>query len=139
LSIQGSIESKKGIFDATTDENTVMFSEIQQPDFEEVKRYVDSVIYGEPIVFAELRFSEPEILVRKEAIARKILQSKQAEHNLSINLLRWLAISLPFLLWGICLVDNPRTADLGCLVLKIPLVFPIVYLIYKDKLKNRSE
>lgn len=35
-----------------------MFNDSQQPEFEEIKRYVNSVIDGEPIDFDELKFSD---------------------------------------------------------------------------------
>ncbi|MCE5322106.1 DUF4429 domain-containing protein [bacterium] len=38
---QGSQESKAGILNATHDENTVMFSQTQLPDFEELRAFVD--------------------------------------------------------------------------------------------------
>lgn len=41
----GSIESSKGIFDATKDENTVMFnSKEQQEDFEKIRDYIFSKV-----------------------------------------------------------------------------------------------
>ncbi|MBE9233877.1 DUF4429 domain-containing protein [Cuspidothrix issatschenkoi LEGE 03284] len=58
FSIQGGIESRGGVFAAVTDENTVMFTELEESEFEEVKRYINSVVDGEPINFDELRFSE---------------------------------------------------------------------------------
>ena len=133
LSIQGSLESKGGILDATTDENTVMFSDLQQPDFEEVKRYIDSVIDGEPLQFEKLRFSAPDFVARKEAIFHKLEQAKQAEHELSVKLLWWVLLSLPFLLYGIYFLDKAQTT-LGYLFLILPLVFPIIYLILKGKI-----
>jgi hypothetical protein len=133
LSIQGSLESKGGILDATTDENTVMFSELQQPDFEEVKRYIDSVIDGEPLQFEKLRFSAPDFVARKEAISHKLAQAKQAEHELSVKLLWWVLLSLPFLLYGIYFLYKAQT-KLGYLFLIIPLVFPLIYLSLKEKI-----
>lgn len=58
FSIEGGLESKGGVFAATQDENTVMFSVFQQPVFEEVKRYVDSIMDGSPISLSMLRLSE---------------------------------------------------------------------------------
>ncbi|MEH2011332.1 DUF4429 domain-containing protein [Nostoc sp.] len=58
FSIQGGIESKGGVFAAVRDENTVMFHELEQLEFEEVKRYVNSVIDADPIDFYKLRFLE---------------------------------------------------------------------------------
>jgi hypothetical protein len=58
FSIEGGLESKGGVFAATQDENTVMFSVFQQPVFEEVKRYVNSIMDGSPISLSMLRLSE---------------------------------------------------------------------------------
>ncbi|WP_292731597.1 DUF4429 domain-containing protein [Nostoc sp. JL31] len=58
FSIQGGIESKGGVFAAVSDENTVMFSELEQLEFEEIKRYVNSVIDTDPLDFDKLRFLE---------------------------------------------------------------------------------
>ncbi|MBC6436351.1 DUF4429 domain-containing protein [Nostoc sp. HG1] len=44
FSIPGGLESRGGVFNAASDENSVLFTDVQQPDFEEVKRYVNSVI-----------------------------------------------------------------------------------------------
>lgn len=38
----GSEESKKGLFNATKDENTVMFTKEQQADFEKIRDYIFS-------------------------------------------------------------------------------------------------
>lgn len=40
----GSEENKNGIFDATKDENTIMFDKKQQPAFEEIRNYIFSRI-----------------------------------------------------------------------------------------------
>jgi hypothetical protein len=58
FSIQGGIESRGGVFAAVSDENSIMFNELEQAEFEEVKRYVNSVIDDEPIEFDQLRFLE---------------------------------------------------------------------------------
>ena len=42
----GGQESKAGVFNAVSDENTVMFSRKQQSAFEAVKDYVESIIYN---------------------------------------------------------------------------------------------
>jgi hypothetical protein len=133
FSIQGSLESKGGILDATTDENTVMFSELQQPDFEEIKRYIDTVIDGEPLEFDKLQFSASEFLARKEAISHKIAQSKQAEHELSIKILWWVLLSLPFLLYGIYFLDRSQV-KLGYLFLILPITFPMIYLSLRNRI-----
>ena len=54
LGISGSNEAKGGLFGATTDENTVVFTIAQQPQFEEVKRFIDSIIDEEAIDFDSL-------------------------------------------------------------------------------------
>ncbi len=54
FSLPGGNESKKGIFDATHDENTVMFSKKHQEDFLTVKKYIDSIMDGEEINFDDL-------------------------------------------------------------------------------------
>lgn len=73
LSLLGSSESKGGIFDATKDENTVMFSSKQQPNFEEVKRYIDAIIDGAQIEVESLRFSDqqPSASDSQQAVGRK--------------------------------------------------------------------
>jgi len=53
----GSQESKGGLFQATQDENTIMFKKSQQPDFEEIKSMI------------ETRMAEPE---SKKAAGRGI-------------------------------------------------------------------
>ncbi|AFQ29960.1 DUF4429 domain-containing protein [Bacillus thuringiensis] len=40
----GSQESKKGVFAATQDENTVMFTKKEQPKAEEIKKYVENFL-----------------------------------------------------------------------------------------------
>lgn len=42
--MSGSHESKGGLFDATKDENTVMFDKKQQSDFEKVRDYIFSKV-----------------------------------------------------------------------------------------------
>jgi TM2 domain-containing membrane protein YozV len=60
FSIQGGKESQGGVFMAASDENTVIFNPEQQPNFEEVKRYIDSVIDDEPIQLSSLSYTNPE-------------------------------------------------------------------------------
>jgi len=80
FSIQGGIESKGGVFAAVRDENTVIFHEFEQPEFEEVKRYVNSVIDADPINFDKLRFLElkklKELRIKEEA--EKLRASREA-------------------------------------------------------------
>lgn len=58
FSILGSFESKGTVFDAVLDENTVMFTASQQSEFEEIKRYVDSIVDDEVINFNELQINK---------------------------------------------------------------------------------
>lgn len=44
FSVKGEIASRGGIFDATLDENTVMFTKVQYPDFEILRRKIDAEI-----------------------------------------------------------------------------------------------
>lgn len=57
FSILGSNESKGGILDATSDENTVTFSKSSEPNFREIKRYIDSIIDEEPIDIESLNIT----------------------------------------------------------------------------------
>ena len=54
----GGNESTGGIFNATQDENTVMFTKASEPNFREIKRFIDSIIDGEPIDLDSLSISE---------------------------------------------------------------------------------
>lgn len=54
LTVMGGVDGRGGIRAAVRDENTVMFSTKQQPHFQEVKRYIDSVIDGSPVAFESL-------------------------------------------------------------------------------------
>lgn len=78
LSILGGIESAGGVFNAANDENTVLFEPHQQKDFEEVKRYVDSVMDEDPIDFQNLN------LLDFEAVERERIE-KQKETEASIK------------------------------------------------------
>jgi hypothetical protein len=82
FSIQGSWESKGGVFAATQDENTVMFSVFQQPAFEEVKRYIDSFIDGNPISLSMLRLSELKA-AGIQAEAHSKVQAIEADKSLA--------------------------------------------------------
>lgn len=57
FSILGGNEAKGGVFDATSDENTVMFKKSQEAAFREVKRFIDAFIDEEPIPLEDLRIS----------------------------------------------------------------------------------
>ena len=45
FSFIGGAESKAGIFNATMDENTIMFKIKQQPEFEKIKEKIEEQIY----------------------------------------------------------------------------------------------
>ena len=46
FSFIGGNESKAGIFNATQDENTIMFKKKQQPEFEKIKEEIEKKIYS---------------------------------------------------------------------------------------------
>ena len=46
FSFIGGQESKRGLFMATQDENTLMFKKKQQPEFEKIKEQVEKKIYS---------------------------------------------------------------------------------------------
>jgi hypothetical protein len=73
--IQGGLESRGGVFAATTDENTVMFTDLQEPSFKELKRYIDSVMDNEPINFDTLNFVEINATYQQNK--EKIIETKQ--------------------------------------------------------------
>lgn len=58
FSILGGLESKGGIFDATSDENSVMFTKSQESNFNEIKRYIDAFIDDEPISLDDLNIKD---------------------------------------------------------------------------------
>lgn len=62
FSLMGSNEAKGGLLEAGKDENTVMFTSDQQPNFYEAKQYIDSVIDGESIDFYSLKIVEDPIV-----------------------------------------------------------------------------
>ncbi|MEH1865109.1 MAG: hypothetical protein V7K69_08870 [Nostoc sp.] len=80
--IEGSIELIGGVLASVIDENTVIFSWAEQPEFEEMKRYINSVIDNKPLDFENLRFSEFKplkflrIQEEKEAIKKVIASEK---------------------------------------------------------------
>lgn len=61
FSVLGGVERQGGVFKAVEDENTVTFFEHQQPNFEEVKRYIDSLIDDEPIDLSDLKFNKVSV------------------------------------------------------------------------------
>jgi hypothetical protein len=60
FSLLGSNESKGGLLDAHSDENTITFSQAVEPNFKEIKRYVDSIIDEEPIELESLNIRDLE-------------------------------------------------------------------------------
>ncbi|MFN6517406.1 MAG: DUF4429 domain-containing protein [Nostoc sp. CreGUA01] len=82
FSIEGNIELIRGVFADIIDENTVIFSWAEQPEFEELKRYINSVIDNEPLDFQKLIFSKLKTLKtlriqeEKEAIQKVIASEK---------------------------------------------------------------
>jgi len=63
FSVLGGVEKQGGVFKAVDDENTVSFFKHQQTNFEEVKRYVDSILDEEPIKITDLKYTEPETAI----------------------------------------------------------------------------
>lgn len=57
FSILGGIESRGGVFDATRDENSVLFTKSQESAFREIKRYIDAFIDDEPISLEDLKIN----------------------------------------------------------------------------------
>lgn len=87
FSILGGIESTGGVFHAANDENTVLFESQQQKEFEEVKRYVDSVIDGESIDFLSLNLPDFDTVEKERIEAQNRLKSKYDEQmSFSSNL-----------------------------------------------------
>ena len=44
FTFSGGKEAKGGLFQATKDENTIMFTESQQPEFQKVRDFVEAII-----------------------------------------------------------------------------------------------
>lgn len=87
FSIVGGIESTGGVFNAANDENTVLFETYQQKEFEEVKRYVDSVIDGEEIDFLQLNLPDFETAEKNRIEAQQRVKAKYDEQmRFSTNL-----------------------------------------------------
>ncbi len=45
FSIMGGVESRGGVMDATKDENTIMFTKAQEPEFEKAKKLIEDEMY----------------------------------------------------------------------------------------------
>ncbi|MEG0696260.1 NINE protein [Algoriella sp.] len=57
FSILGGVEARGGAFDATSDENSVIFTKNQEQAFREIKRYIDAYIDEEPIALEDLKIN----------------------------------------------------------------------------------
>ncbi|MBE9138411.1 NINE protein [Nodosilinea sp. LEGE 07088] len=82
FSVLGGVEKQGGVFKAVDDENAVAFNPEQQPNFEEVKRYVDSIIDGEPISLSELKFTDPATVEIEQSIWNKPIEINKLKSNL---------------------------------------------------------
>jgi DNA-binding transcriptional regulator YhcF (GntR family) len=141
FSIQGGIESKGGVFAAVRDENTVIFYEFEQLEFEEVKRYVNSVIDADPIDFDKLRFLELKKLkgLKIKEGAEKLRASREAvltkKKKKPLTTLVKLLIGACFILFVFVLL-TPQGSVFntlsGSLLLIISLVFLCMALIKPD-------
>jgi len=60
FTLQGGREVQGGVFNATQDENTVMFNKSQQANFQIVKNYIDSIIDESPLDFDALELPTEE-------------------------------------------------------------------------------
>lgn len=67
FSLLGSNESKGGFLDAHSDENTITFSQVVEPNFLEIKRYIDSIIDEEPIELESLNILD----LQEEGVSNK--------------------------------------------------------------------
>ncbi|MCT7958429.1 DUF4429 domain-containing protein [Laspinema palackyanum] len=86
FSLMGSNEAKGGLLEASKDENTVMFTSDQQPNFYEAKQYIDSVIDGESIDFYRLNIlEEPNINTTRSNNLSNSNQEKNASLSNSIT------------------------------------------------------
>ena len=104
FSIQGGWESNGGVFAATQDENTVMFSVFQQPAFEEVKRYIDSFIDDNPISLSMLRLSELKA-AGIQAEAHSKVQAIKSDKLLAKKAIPVLGVVAAISFWGILITS----------------------------------
>lgn len=96
FSMIGYSESKGGVFDAVGDENTVMFTEEQQHEFEEIKKYIDSVMDDNPIDFSRLKLQTPEIALRARN-QKELENDKEAKKSIK-------AVREAVVFWGVFIV-----------------------------------
>lgn len=82
FSVLGGVEKQGGVFKAVDDENTVAFNPEQQPNFEEVKRYVDSIIDGEPISLSDLKFIDPATVEIEQPFWNKPIEINKLKSDL---------------------------------------------------------
>lgn len=82
FSIAGGNESKGGLFDATTDENTVMFADKNTlRDMEELKSYIETKIseLNNPVVKSNSLTGAEEIKQYKELLDQNIITAEEFE------------------------------------------------------------
>lgn len=90
FTLPGAIEKSGGVFNATEDENTVVFIKDQQSDFLEIKRYIDSFIDDEPLALSDLSISdigekaEPKKTFSKEKSQLKSISMAQEKAHKNI-------------------------------------------------------
>ncbi|MGV0921851.1 NINE protein [Empedobacter falsenii] len=108
FSILGGLESKGGIFDATTDENSVMFTKAQESNFNEIKRYIDAFIDDEPILLEDLKISENTSSVNPQVINPQIINTNG---NISSKS-KTIAVLLSFF-FGVLGVDRFYLGNIG--------------------------
>lgn len=67
VAFSGSSESKKGLFDAANDENTIMFKKSQQPAFEAIREAVEAGQPGKPASTGDLSDQLAKLAALREA------------------------------------------------------------------------
>lgn len=81
FTVLGGVEKQGGVFKAVDDENTVAFFKHQQPNFEEIKKYVDSILDEEPIEIKDLRYTDPETVEVEKPFWDKPLEIGQKNNR----------------------------------------------------------
>ena len=66
FTIAGGREAGGGLLNATSDENTVLFLKKNQIHFENLKKYIDSVIDGEPLEFDTLDLEKSDEVLKSK-------------------------------------------------------------------------
>jgi len=82
FSLPGGNESKGGVFAATKDENTIMFTKQQAPNFEKAKEILDKNIYDKPPASSKNGFDEIEKLAelkKKGIITKEEFEAKKKQ------------------------------------------------------------